>query len=116
MKENNEKLMKENEFLDRYSKQLEQEKGELKADLKSAEAELSECYDDIAFYNKNVVFVEDNGTGLYHNYCCIDFVGEAFSVYNVEAVNSTEYKPCSKCIPVGSVSFSEYTEYLRQTK
>ena len=51
----------------------------------------------LQFIDNYVVFIEDDGTNLYHIYECEEFVGEEFYVLNTEWAVAEGYKPCSKC-------------------
>jgi hypothetical protein len=59
--------------------------------------ELDEVSDELEFYNDHVVFVEDDGTKLYHKYHCYKFKGRYFWAYNTEAAEDYGYSPCSWC-------------------
>ena len=56
-----------------------------------------ESFNEIAFYDEYVVFVEDDGTNLYHKYDCSKFTGDSFWAFNVDAAKDEGYKPCSRC-------------------
>ena len=51
----------------------------------------------VDFCDKYVVFVSDNGTGLYHRYGCSEFDSSSFWAYNIEAAKGNGYTPCPKC-------------------
>lgn len=53
--------------------------------------------DQIDFFDRCVVFIEDDGTNLYHKYECDQFKGNSFWALNVEAAKGRGYSPCSKC-------------------
>lgn len=69
--------------------------------LKTENAKLNEknylLSDEIRFYDKHIVFVNNDGSRLYHKYDCVDFGDCSFWAYNIEAVDGYGYKPCSKC-------------------
>ena len=52
---------------------------------------------EIAFYDRHVVFVADDGTKKYHNYSCEYLDLSYFWAYNTEAAEDRGYKPCSHC-------------------
>lgn len=52
---------------------------------------------EIAFYDRHVVFIADDGTRKYHNYSCEYLDLSYFWAYNVEAARDRGYKPCSHC-------------------
>lgn len=92
--------------LDTVNSELKKEIKALKADITELNAQkneiqrkLSEYADEIAFYDKYIVFVADDGTKLYHNYDCKKFqLCDSFWVYGFEEAESKGYKPCSLCI------------------
>ena len=51
----------------------------------------------LQFYDQYIVFVEDDGTNLYHTYDCFKFVKESFWAYNVDAAFENGYDPCPYC-------------------
>ena len=57
----------------------------------------NETFGQIAFFDEFVVFVEDDGTNLYHKYGCYKFKGDSFWAFNVEAAEDQEYEPCPYC-------------------
>ena len=67
------------------------------SDLKQKQKKLEE---EIAFYDKNIVFIPADGTNVYHRYKCEVFQAsnEGFWAYNSENAKEKDYKPCSKCI------------------
>ena len=56
----------------------------------------SNC-DLVELIDSDVVFIEDDGTQLYHKYRCDKFLEEAFYVHNVQYAEYLEYKPCPDC-------------------
>ena len=56
--------------------------------------------EEIAFYDKHIVFIPDDGTNVYHRYKCEVFQAsnKGFWAYNSENAKDKDYKPCSKCI------------------
>lgn len=49
------------------------------------------------FVDDCVVFVEDDGTNLYHKFDCYRFKENSFWVYNIEAAESKGYYACPVC-------------------
>ena len=49
------------------------------------------------FIDDYVVFIEDDGTDLYHKYKCYKFKGESFWVLNINAAKEDGYKACPNC-------------------
>ena len=54
-------------------------------------------YDKIAFFDENVVFIEDDGTNLYHKYDCTKFVGNSYWAHNIEYAEYLGCTPCPSC-------------------
>lgn len=67
------------------------------SDLKQKQKKLEE---EIAFYDKYIVFIPNDGTNVYHQYKCEVFQtsNKDWWAYNVEKAKVMNYKPCSKCI------------------
>lgn len=90
--------------LQKSNSDLKKEINELKADIADLKAEKSELQSqvrdyasEIEFYDKFVVFVEDDGTNLYHNYDCYKFKAEGFWAFNINTAIDEGYTPCSLC-------------------
>lgn len=49
------------------------------------------------FFDEYVVFVEDDGTNLYHKYDCYRFKGDYFWAYNTDQAIDIGYEPCPRC-------------------
>ena len=49
------------------------------------------------FMDSYVVFVEDDGTGLYHKYDCPRFVQRSFWAYSRKLAEKNHYTPCPDC-------------------
>ena len=90
-------LKREVEAVKADKKSLNDTVTRLRNQLKEAEAELDVCYQEINFIDEFVVFVEDDGTNLYHKYQCSKFISDGFWAFNVEAAIGNGYKPCSLC-------------------
>ena len=89
---------------------LEQTSAEL-ATLQQEYDTLKEEYDKMAqaveaaakfkekaqFLDKYVVFVENNGTRLYHKYDCEDFIGDSFWTYSPKLAQAQGFSACPKC-------------------
>ena len=56
-----------------------------------------ESFEQIAFFDKYVVFVEDDGTNWYHKYGCYRFTGDGFWVYSIKSASYQGYEPCPYC-------------------
>lgn len=80
------------------------EKSELTEKLDAIQAENEVLSQELKDSNKQfneinrlVVFVEDDGTNLYHKFECEKFVGNSFWAYNIDAAIEKGYEPCSLC-------------------
>lgn len=51
----------------------------------------------LEFFDEYVVFVEDDGTNLYHKYECDKFKGDYFWAYNTDQAIDIGYEPCPRC-------------------
>ena len=49
------------------------------------------------FMDSYVVFVENDGSGLYHKYGCDDFAQTSFWAYSRKLAEANGYKPCPRC-------------------
>ena len=71
------------------------------ADLKGSKEYYYEYWynnnDKIDLMDSSVVFIEDDGTNLYHKYECNKFVGNDWWAHNVEYAEYLGYNPCSLC-------------------
>lgn len=90
-------LQKSNNELSKEILELRAEIAGLKEDKSELQSQIREYTSEIAFYDEFVVFVEDDGTNLYHNYDCYKFKAEGFWAFNIDAAKDEGYKPCSLC-------------------
>ena len=49
------------------------------------------------FMDSYVVFVENDGSGLYHKYGCDDFAQTSFWAYSRKLAEANGYTPCPHC-------------------
>lgn len=87
----------------------------IQVEKKDIENELKENYKIFNEINKLVVFVEDDGTKLYHRFQCEKFKGDSFWAFNLDAAKDKGYKPCSLCHNASGtpeLNFTEEVEYL----
>ncbi len=70
---------------------------ELENEILDLESELWEHEDLADFIDRHVVFIEDDGTRLYHKYSCNNFKGNSFWVFNIEAAVGQGYNQCPYC-------------------
>ena len=55
-------------------------------------------YEDLAtFVDKYVVFIENDGSELYHKFDCYKFDGESFWVHTINNAERLGYSPCPSC-------------------
>ncbi len=83
--------------LENVNDNLESENNSLENKVDSLEAQARIDKEMIDFVNDYVVFIEDDGTELYHKYDCIRFKGESFWVYNLVAAENRGYTKCYYC-------------------
>ena len=70
---------------------------DLQSEIDDLQAQLNQVPHKLKFYDEYIVFVEDDGTDLYHKYECDKFKGDDFWAFNVDQAISRDYKPCSAC-------------------
>ena len=96
----------QNEF--NKNEELKQLQSELEEQTKN-NSELQEKYGQLLissasdqqaaeFMKSHVVFVENDGTGLFHRYGCDRFAGKTFWAYSRRLAESAGYSPCPHCI------------------
>ena len=51
----------------------------------------------VSLINSSIVFIEDDGTNLYHKYECEKFVGNYWWAHNIEYAEHLGYKSCPLC-------------------
>ena len=71
----------------------------LEKQISNLEGELEVCYMEIDFIDDYVVFIEDDGTNLYHKYQCYRFTANSFYVFNIDYAVGEGYVPCQLCNP-----------------
>lgn len=68
------------------------------ADLLQEQAgQLEQLQAQADFMDRNVVFVEDDGSGLYHRYGCSRFAAKDFTVYSRKQAVAAGYTACPDC-------------------
>lgn len=96
----NEQLQTLNETMEEKDTALEEKDEEietLKEEREEMEEEYTEYLKKSDFMDKFVVFVENDGTDLYHSYGCSDFKKKDFWVFNPSYARDQGYEPCEKC-------------------
>ena len=99
------------------TKNLENEILSLKHKLGAAEEradyfkEENSAYEEkMDFYDEHVVFVEDDGTMLYHTYDCYRFDKDNFFAFNVAYAEAEGYAPCDQCSSLQAKFSSELSD------
>ena len=93
-------LTEENRQLLDMTEELEDQVEALEAEKKTLEEALlaTKPYVEKAnFMDDYVVFVEDDGTGLYHSYDCEHFTKSKFWAYSRRLAEANGYHPCPLC-------------------
>lgn len=100
----NRDLTKSADALQKTNSKLENKVSELKKDVSDLQKENAQYYDywvetfdKMGFYDSTVVFIEDDGTNLYHKYECNKFIGADYWAHNVEYAEYIGYSPCPRC-------------------
>lgn len=76
---------------------LEKQIDRLLEDRKGLEKEIADYQDKADFLDNYVVFVENNGSNLYHTYDCDDFTKSNFWAYSRKLAESQGFNPCPAC-------------------
>lgn len=95
-----ERLQDENEQLLLLEQDLKDEIQSLTQNVQELDAALQDAdrYKVKATFMDNyVVFVENNGSGVYHTYDCANFTKSNFWAYSRKLAESSGYKPCPVC-------------------
>lgn len=69
----------------------------LNADIRSLDRDIASYEKLASFIDDYVVFIEDDGTNLYHKFNCYKFRGDSFWVYNTENAVQQGFSPCPIC-------------------
>ncbi|MBR6556898.1 MAG: hypothetical protein IKT60_05640, partial [Clostridia bacterium] len=98
-------LSQENRNLTESAETLQKTKTILESKVSDLEKENAqyndywvETFDKMNLFDSWIVFIENDGTKLYHKYECSKFVGEDCWAHNVEYAEYIGYRPCSRCI------------------
>jgi chromosome segregation ATPase len=92
-----ETLQMENKQLVALADDLEKQIDRLLDDRKGLEKEIADYQDKADFLDNYVVFVENNGSNLYHTYDCDDFTKSNFWAYSRKLAESQGFNPCPAC-------------------
>ena len=91
------RLTEENSELLGMVENLEKENGTLQKSVSELTATVSAYLEKIGFFDAYVVFVENDGTNLYHKYDCPKFTKKSFWAYSTKLAESSGFSPCSSC-------------------
>lgn len=89
--------LKEITEIDSQRRSFEERIDNLQSEISDLEYKLYVNQNIVDFIDEYVVFVEDDGTNLYHKFNCHKFIGNNFWVYNIEAAIGWELSPCPYC-------------------
>lgn len=65
--------------------------------LQEQAGQLAQLQAQADFMDRNVVFVEEDGSGLYHRYGCSRFAAKTFEVYSRKQAAAAGYTACPDC-------------------
>lgn len=65
--------------------------------LQEQAGQLEQLQAQADFMDRNVVFVEEDGSGLYHRYGCSRFAAKTFEVYSRKQAAAAGYTACPDC-------------------
>ncbi len=91
------KLQKDIEYLELQNSNKQTTINRLNDEIDDLERDVTNYIDLANFVDECVVFIEDDGTNLYHKYECSRFKGEGFWAFNVETAKVRGYKECPQC-------------------
>ena len=90
-------LERENSVLVAENQQLEDDVASLKKSKDTFYSFYERNHDKLELLDSWVVFVENDGSRLYHKYECNKFVGDDCWAHNIEYAEYLGYKPCPQC-------------------
>lgn len=90
-------LTQENTELQETVDGLEAQVADLNGQVDSLTAANATYGAKASFMDSYVVFVNNNGSKLYHKYDCPDFTKQSFWAYSRKLAESNGYDPCPKC-------------------
>ena len=76
---------------------LEKDNGTLQQSVSELTARNAAYSEKVGFMDAYVVFVENDGTNLYHKYGCSRFAKKSFWAYSTKLAESNGYTPCPIC-------------------
>ena len=92
-----ERATQENKALQQENEALEQSVETLTATNEELASSNRLFLSKSKFMDSYVVFVENDGSGLYHKYGCDDFAQTSFWAYSRKLAEANGYKPCPRC-------------------
>ena len=65
--------------------------------IRNLESQLELLREKTAFFDTYIVFVQDDGATVFHNYDCEKFIHQGYRVYNKQQAVNFGYTPCPHC-------------------
>lgn len=93
----NSSLKNDNIILTSENTALEARIADLEDDNKKYNEYIVDISNKLDFFDEHIVFIEDDGTNLYHKYECSRFSGNSYWAHNSEYAEYRGYKPCPRC-------------------
>lgn len=91
------RVQEEKEQLQAQYDALEKEKNELQTENEKLQKESTKFSVKATFMDDHIVFVENDGTNLFHRYDCPRFAQKSFWAYSKKLAESRGYDPCPYC-------------------
>lgn len=90
---------------------LQDENEYMTYEMELMQEEMDYLYDLAFILDEYVVFVENDGTNLYHSYECTLFEGYDYMLYDIDYVEELGYSPCKGCCLI--IDYEHYSVGLR---
>lgn len=97
LQEDNLALTEENEAYAAQVETLEKQIKTLQEKVSTLESRNSTLEQMSSFFDRHVVFIENDGTGYYHSYWCSRFKKQSYWSYSTNLAISQGYEPCPDC-------------------
>lgn len=97
LQEDNLQLTEEIEAYAAQVETLEKQVKTLQAEVSTLENRNNTLEQMSSFFDRHVVFIENDGTGYYHSYWCSRFKKQSYWAYSTNLAISQGYKPCPDC-------------------
>lgn len=102
LKSENVELVEAADELDRQVKELTSEVTSLNARVSALDISNADLSEKVDFMNRYVVFINNDGSKLYHSYTCKAFSRQNFWAYSRKLAESSGFSPCPDCQNTGS--------------